>query len=167
MPLSRLLKKLSQPNLVPPSATDSGSIDSTDNLNGRPQSSEATRTIPRPWRRKRTLTGHSSISRQSSTPPFTPKAEYPLAQGGIREVLFDKPLPPEPSVLLTKLTIVPSPNIMMVPVSSSPVQDKLAEAWNAVKDDARVAKMSQERHTVGMYSLPKVLFRVNLILASR
>jgi hypothetical protein len=165
MPLSRLLKKLSQPNLVPPSATDSGSIDSTDNLNGRPQSSEATRTIPRPWRRKRTLTGHSSISRQSSTPPS--KAEYPLAQGGIREVLFDKPLPPEPSVLLTKLTIVPSPNIMMVPVSSSPVQDKLAEAWNAVKDDARVAKMSQERHTVGMYSHPRNLFHVNLILAFR
>ncbi|KAF8500281.1 hypothetical protein F5888DRAFT_1633046 [Russula emetica] len=33
-----------------------------------------------------------------------------------------------------------------MPVYSSPVQDKLAEAWDAVEDDPRVAKMSQD-HT--------------------
>jgi hypothetical protein len=158
MPLSRLLKKLSQPSLVPPAATDTGSIVSTDNLNGHPQSSEPMHTIPRPWRKKRTLTSHSSISRQSSTPPFTPKAEYPLAQpeGGMCEMPFDKPLPPEPSVLLTTMSIVPSPDVM--PVCPSPVQDKLAEAWNAVKDDARVTKTSREIHTVGMSLLSRVLF---------
>lgn len=165
MPLSRLLKKLSHPSLVPPAATDAGSILSTDDLNGHPQSSESTRTIPRPWRRKRALTGHSSISRQSSTPPLTPKAEYPLPRGGMREMLFDKPLPPEPSVFLTKLSMVSSPELM--PICSSPVQDKLAEAWDTVKDDARIAKTSQERHTAGMCSFPRVLFRVNLILAFR
>jgi hypothetical protein len=63
-------------------------------------------------------------------------------------MLFDKPLPPEPSVLLTKLSIVSSPDVMPV---CSPVQDKLAEAWNAVKDDTRVAKIS---HTVGMLLTP-------------
>jgi hypothetical protein len=83
----------------------------------------------------------------------------------MREMLFDKPLPPEPGVFLTKLAMVSSPDLM--PVCSSPVQDKLAEAWDAVKDDARVAKMSQELHTAGMCSLPRVLFRVNLILAFR
>jgi hypothetical protein len=153
---SRLLKKLSHPTLVPPATTDAGSILSTDNLNGHPQSSEPTRTIPRPWRRKRALTGHSSISQQSSTPPLTPKraeTEYPLAQGGMREMLFDKPLPPEPSVFLTKLSMASSPDLM--PICSSPVHDKLSEAWDAVKDDARVAKMarSQELHTAGMCSL--------------
>ena len=165
MPLSRLLKKLSHPNLVPPAATDTESIPSADYHNGQPQLSEPTRTIPRPWRRKRALTGHSSISRQSSTPPLTPKVEYPLAQGGMREFLFDKPLPPEPGVFLTKLSMVSSPDMM--PVCGSTVQDKLAEAWDAVKDDARLAKMSRELHTTGMYSLPRVLFRVNLILAFR
>jgi hypothetical protein len=165
MPLSRLLKKLSHPNLVPPAATDTGSILSTDNHNGQPQSSEPTRTIPRPWRRKRTLTGHSSISWQSSMPPLTLKVEYPLAQGGMRELLFDKPLPPVPGVFLTKQSMVSSPD--MVPVCSSTVQDKLAEAWDAVKDDARLAKMSRELHTAGMYSLPRVFFRVNFILAFR
>lgn len=154
MPLSRLLRKLSRPNLVPPATTDTESILSTDNLNDSPQSSEPTRTVSRSWRRKRTLTSRSNISRQPSTPPFSPNAEHPL----------DKPLPPQPSVLLTKLAIVSSPDV--TPVGSSPVEDKLTQAWNAVKDNAMVAKMSQQ-HTVGMYSLPRVLFCINLVLAFR
>ena len=166
MPIPRLLKKLSQPSLVSHAATDTGSTLSTDNLNDNPHSSEPTRTtIPRPWRRKRALTGHSSISRQSSTPPLTPKVEYPLARGGTREILFDKPLPPEPTVFLTKLSMVSSPDMM--PVCSSPVQDKLTEAWDAVKGDARVAKVNEKVHTAGMYSLPRVLFRANLVPAFR
>jgi hypothetical protein len=82
----------------------------------------------------------------------------------MREMLFDKPLPPEPAVFLTKLSMASCPDMM--PVCGSPVQDKLAEAWDAVKDDARVAKMSRG-HTAGMGSLPRVLFPVNLILAFR
>ena len=165
MSFSRLLKKLSSPSLVPPAATDTEGVDFTDGFNGQPQSSERMRTIPHPWRRKRALTGHSSISRPSTMPSVTPKAGYPLAQGGTREMLFDKPLPPEPSVLLTKLPMVSSPN--MIPACRSPIQDKLAEAWDAVKDDPRIATMSKELHTVGMCSLPGVLFFVNLILAFR
>ena len=84
-------------------------------------------------------------------PSVTLKAGYQLAQGGTREMLFDKPLPPEPSVLLTRLPMVSSPDMM--PACSSPVQDKLAEAWDAVKDDPRITKMSKEIHTVGMCSL--------------
>lgn len=162
MPLHRLLKKLSHPSLVPLATKDTGSIVSTDKIDGHPspQSIERTRTITRPWRRKRTLTGHSSVSRQSSMPPFTPKAEYPLPQGGMSEGPADKPLPPEPGVLVTTVSIVSSPDMM--PVCSSPVQDKLAEAWDAVKGDARVAKMSREPHTAGICSLLRVLFfRIN------
>jgi hypothetical protein len=162
---SRLLKKLSQPSLVSFAATDTASDLSTDSLNGHPQSSETTRTLPRPWRRKRALTGHSSTSRQSSTPPLTPKVEYSPPQGGMRDMLFDKPLPPEPSVFLTKLSMVSSPDMM--PICSSPVQDKLAEVWDVVKDDARVTKMSRGDRTVGMCLFPGVLLRVNLILAFR
>ena len=83
----------------------------------------------------------------------------------MREMLFDKPLPPEPGVFLTKLSMVSSPDLM--PVCSSPVQDKLAKTWDAVKDDARIAKMSQELYAAGMYSFPRVLFLINLILAFR
>ena len=154
MSFSRLLKKLSYPNLVLPPDANTGIIHSTDDLNDHPQSSERARTIPRPWRRKRALTGHSSISRPSSMPPLTPKAEYPL--GGTPEMLIDKPLPPEPSVSLSKPSFISSPD--MIPVCSSPVQDKLAEAWDAVKDDPRITKMSKEIHTVGMCSLPRSSF---------
>ena len=83
-------------------------------------------------------------------PPLTFKAESPL--GGTPEMLFDKALPPEPSVSLTKPPLISSPD--MIPVCGSPVQDKLAEAWEAVKDDPRIATMSKELHTVGMCSLP-------------
>jgi len=167
MPISRLMKKLSHPTVVPPAAKDTGGVPSTDKLNGHRQSSEPTRTITRLRRRKRTFTDHSSMSRQSSAPPLTRKAEYPLAQGGMREILLDKPLPPEPSVLLTQFSMVSSPD--MVPVTNSPVQDKLAEAWDAVKDDsdARVVKMRKGPHNAGMCSLSRVLFRVNFVLAFR
>jgi hypothetical protein len=168
MSFSRLLRKLSQPSLVPIASTDAGSSPSADEPNGRSQrrqSSEPTRTVPRPWRRKRPSTaGQSSISRQTSTPPLAPKAEGPTPQGGVPEMPPPVPILPDPSVFLTNLAMVPPPEMILV---SSPVQDKLAEAWDEVKGDPVVANISRELDAVGVCSLPVLLFRGNLILASR
>ena len=76
---------------------------------------------------------------------------------------FPMPLPPDPTVFVTALPMVPPPEMIE---ASSPVQDKLAEAWDAVKDDPGFAKTSRGLDTVGMCSLPRI-FRGNLILASR
>jgi len=102
------------------------------------------------------LTGHFSISRQSSTPPLTPKAESPLGQGGKRETLSEKPLPSPQSILLTNPPTVSSPEVTHV--RSSSVQDKLAEAWDAVKNDSKIAKTTQELHTTGVCLLLKTFF---------
>lgn len=151
MSFSRLLRKLSHSNLVPPAA---GSVPSSDEPNGQPQhrqSSELTRSITRPWRRKRPSTaGNSSTSRQMSTSALTPKTEGPVPQGGVREMTFPMPVPPDPSVFTTNLATVAPP--VIIP-DRSPVQDKLAEAWDVVKDDPGVSKASRELNTVGVYSL--------------
>jgi hypothetical protein len=60
--------------------------------------------------------------------------------------------------------MVPSPEMGTV---SSPVQDKLAEAWDIVKEDPKVADINRELDVVGARSLPKLLFLGNLIEASR
>jgi hypothetical protein len=150
MSFSRLLGKHSHSSLVPPAAGSGPSADDPDGQPQRQQSSEVTRSIPRPWRRKRPPTaGDSSTSRQMPTSPLTSKAEGPAPQGGVCEM----PIPmPVPSIVMTNL----------IP----PVQGKLAEAWDAVKDDPRVAKTNRELDTVGMCSLPR-LFRGSLIVASR
>jgi hypothetical protein len=74
------------------------------------------------------------------------------------------PPPPDPSVFLTNLAMVPPPEMILV---SNPVQDKLAEAWGEVKGDPAVANISRELDAVGVCSLPVLLFRSNMILASR
>jgi hypothetical protein len=156
MSFSRLLKKLSYPSLVPPAA-GSASGPSADDPNGQPQcrqSSEPTRTIHRPWRRKQPSTaGHSSMSRQMSTSPLTPKAEGPAPQDGVCEMPIPMPIPPDLSVFMTNL--VTEPPSEMIP-DSSPVQDKLAEAWDAVKDDPGAAKGSRELDTIGVCPLPRL-----------
>ena len=170
MSFSRLLRKHSTPNLAPPAPTDAGSNPSADGPNGQPQrrqASEPTRTIPRPWRRKRpSTTSHSSLSEQTTTSPMTPispRVEDLIPQGGVREMPIPMPLPPDPNVFMTNLAMVPPPETIE---ASSPVQDKLVEAWEAVKDDPEVAKTSRELDTAGVCS-PPILFRGNLILASR
>ena len=154
MSFSRLLGKHSHASLVPPIA---GGGPSAIDLNGQPQrqqSSEVTRSIPRPWRRKRpSSAGDSSTSRQIPTPPLTSKA---APQGGVREMPIAMPVP-----MTNLVTGLPE----MIP-DISPVQGKLGEAWDIVKDDPGVAKTNRELDTVGMCSLPR-LFRGNLILSPR
>lgn len=82
-----------------------------------------------------------------------PKAEGPTSEDGMREMPPPMPLPTTPGVLLTNLAMVPPPE--MIPVISS-VPDKLAEAWEAVKDDPRVAE-SPEADTICAFSVPRLL----------
>ena len=100
------------------------------------------------------------MSTSALTPP---KAEDPVPQGGAREMIFPMPVPPDPSAFMTNLVMVPPPEIS----DSSPMQGKLAEAWDLVKGDPGVAKASRELDTVGVCPLPIFLSRGNMILASR
>ena len=68
---------------------------------------------------------------------------------------FPKPLPPDPSVFLTNLAIVSPPE----------TQDKLAGAWEAVKDEPEVVDITRELDTVGLYLRLRLLSRCNLIVA--
>jgi hypothetical protein len=67
------------------------------------------------------------------------------------------PVPAIPSVLLTDVAVAPSPE--MVP-SSGPVPDKLADAWDAVKDYPKIANTSRALDTVGVSSAPSHLFMI-------
>jgi len=58
---------------------------------------------------------------------------------------FQKPLPPDPSVFLTNLAMVPPPEMI---TAGRP--DKLAEAWDAVRDDPGVANISRKLDAAGM-----------------
>ena len=69
------------------------------------------------------------------------------------------PVPAVPSGLLTDVAVLPSPK--MVP-AIGPVQEELADAWEAVKDDPRIANTSRELDTVGVCSLFRLHFRGNL-----
>jgi hypothetical protein len=70
----------------------------------------------------------------------------------------------ENSARLTNAAVASSPE--MVPTIDA-VPDKLAEAWDAVKDDPGVAKANRELDTIGVCPLARLLSRCNLILASR
>ena len=143
MSFSRLLRKLSHPSLAPLADADAENSPSADDPRDQPQRrqfGEPARTMPRPWRRKRPSTAGGSISRQTSTPLLVLKAENPTPQGGVRRMPFPKPLPPDPSVFLTNLAVVSPPE----------TQGKLAEAWDAVKDEPEVVDMSRELDTVGL-----------------
>lgn len=59
------------------------------------------------------------------------------------------PVPAIPSVFLTNVVVVPSPEI--VP-AINPVSDKLADAWDAVKEDPKIANTSRKLDTAGVFS---------------
>ena len=149
MSFSRLLRKLSHPSLGPSAPTDAGSNSSANDPNGQPQrrqASEPTHTIPRPWRRKQPSTaGDSSTSRQMPTSPLILRAGGPAPQGGVPNLV---PVPSDPSIVMTNLV----PGLPGMIPDISPVQDKLAEAWDTVKDDPGVTKTSRELDTFGMCS---------------
>jgi hypothetical protein len=154
MSFSRLLRKFSQSNLARPASADAASSPSphaSDKPPQRRQASEPMPLVPRPWRRKRRSTaGHSSISLPTSTsPPATPKAESHASVGGSCEMPVPMPLPVPSSVSLLNLSVAPPPEVTP---ATGPVPDKLAEAWDAVKEDPRIAKTSRELDAIGTSS---------------
>jgi hypothetical protein len=64
------------------------------------------------------------------------------------------PVPAIPSVIPTNAAVIPSPE--MVP-AVGPVPDKLADAWDAVKDEPKIAKTSR---SVGVSSAPSLFFMI-------
>jgi len=74
------------------------------------------------------------------------------------------PLPTSPGVVLTNLAMVPP--LAMIP-AIVPAPDKLAEAWDTVKDDPNIAKTSRGLDSVGSFSVPLSLYLAKLILVSR
>jgi hypothetical protein len=90
------------------------------------------------WKAKRrstTASDHSSTSQSTPIPVSTAKAENPPTEGRV-----DALSPPDPAVRLTNVAVIPSPET--VP-AIGPVQDRLTEAWDAVKDDRKIASTSR------------------------
>ena len=148
MPFARLLKKFSQPNLARSRTTDAESSvadDSSICQRGR-QASESMVSVRRPWKAKRpSTTDHSSPSQSTLTSPLTSTAKSTTTEDGVDEGT----LPTIPSVVLANATTAPSPE--MVP-AVGPVPDKLADAWDAVKDDTNIANTGRALDTVGVSS---------------
>jgi hypothetical protein len=119
--------------------------------------------IPRPWKAKRpSSTDHSSPSQPTPTPSLIPKAKGTTTESGVDE--DSSPIPSIPNVLRTTVSVVPSPE--MVPAVGS-VTDKLADAWDTVKDDPKIAKTSRAFDTVGVSLVPSLFSFGALILDSR
>ena len=152
MPFTRLLKKFSQPTLARSRTADaesSAADDSSIPQRGR-QASESMVSIRRPWKAKRpSSTDHSSPSQSTLTPPLTSTAKGITIVDGVDEM--SPPVPAIPNVLLASDTTVPSPGVVS---AVGPVPDKLADAWDAVKDDPNIASTGRALDTVGMSSAP-------------
>ena len=152
MPFARFLRRSSQPTPVrsgPSGPTDTRSSTSHDpNMpqRGR-QASELMATIRRPWKAKRPPS--TDPSQLTPTSPLTSKDRGPTTESGVDGL--SPPVPAIPGVLPTNVASEPSPE--MIP-ANDPVPDKLADAWDAVKDDPKFANMSREFDTVGVSSVP-------------
>jgi hypothetical protein len=106
-------------------------------------------SLHRPWTKSPSITDHSSSSQTGSAP----QAESPTPEGGVNAT-------PQPTLISgvppTNLAIVPPPEGKRA--ISSPISDKLAEAWDAVKDGSKVASKSRGLDAVGMSPARWILF---------
>jgi hypothetical protein len=149
MPLSRLLRRSSQPTLARsgPADAKSGTSDdsNTPTRRGR-QASELMSTIRGPWKAKRpSITDQSNPSKSPPTPPLTFKAKGSTTESGADKI--SSPVPAVPSLIVTNDSIVPSPEI--VPAVGT-VPEKLDDAWDPVKEDPKIANSSRALDTVGV-----------------
>ena len=149
MPFPRLLKRSSQPTFARPGTThdveSSTSDDSNIRRRGR-KAGESMAIIHRPWKAKRPP---SDPSQSTPTLPLTFKAKGPTTEIEVDEVSSRSPA--IPGVLLTNPSVVPSP--VMVP-AANPAPDKLADAWDAVKGDPKIADRTLD--SVGVSSAPSL-----------
>lgn len=148
MSFARLLRTISQPNLAGSSPTDTrgNSSDVKDTPGRGRQASESTVTNRRrPWKGKRpSTTDQPSPSQSTPLPSSISKAENPPNESRIDELSSPGPAFPIP-VHLTSVDVVSSPEAFP---ANGPAQDKLAEAWDAVKDDRKIAHRSRGRRAI-------------------
>jgi hypothetical protein len=139
MSFARFSRSTGQPNLARSSPADARRRTSDDSdipRRGRQPSELMVSIRRRFWKAKRrSATDHSSPSQSTPIPVSTAKAENPPTEGRV-----DALSPPDPAIHLTNVAVIPSPET--VP-AIGPVKDRLSEAWDAVKDDRRIANMSR------------------------
>ena len=160
MPFTRLFRGSSQPTLARSDPTDARSGES--NTPER-QTSELMSTIRRPWKARRPpSTDRSSPSQPTPTTLLSYKAKDPTTESRVEEM--SPPVPAIPSGLLTNVAVEPSPEI--VPAIDR-MSDKLASAWDAVKDVPNTVNTSRVLDTVGVSSASSLFFYHTRILDSR
>jgi hypothetical protein len=85
----------------------------------------------------------------------TPNVKSSTFDGALHEIPVSMPAPSNPSFSPTNLAVEPPAEAMP---SISPVQNKLVEAWDAIKDDPTTSDTNRGLNTVGVSSIPGVLF---------
>ena len=157
MPFSRLLRTSSQPSLADSALADAGGSTSDDSNLPRQgwQASGSKATIRhRPWKADGpSITDHSSPSQSTAVPPST-------------ESKVDTHTPPDTAITSVQLNSVAVPSPERIPAIGA-VQDKLAEAWDAVKDGPKIAGTSCALRAVGVSAAPPLFFYHSLIRDSR
>jgi hypothetical protein len=151
MPFPQVLRKFSHPNLAR-SAPDAGT-DSSDDSNKPPRRRQASEAKPmsRWWRAKRPSTAdHPSPSQPIFTHTPTPKAESFHSEDGVNVMPSSNPLPSTTGVFVTN----PDKASLSEIPTRSPAPDKLAEAWDAIKDGPNVVSTSRKVDTIGVSSIP-------------
>jgi hypothetical protein len=148
MPFSRLLRTSSHPTLADSDLADAGGSTSDDSnlpsLDWQASGSKAT-IRHRPLKAKGPSTiDHSSPSQSTSIPPSTES----------RVDTFPAPDPAIPSVHLNSVAVSSPERIPAI----GAVQDKLAEALDAVKDGPKIADTSRALHAVGVSAAPSLFF---------
>lgn len=142
MSFARLLRTISQPNLadsVPADARRNTSVDTNIPRRGRRASDLMVTIRRRPWKAKRpSTTDQSSPSQSTPLPASTSEAENPPTESKVDALSL--PDPAFPTVHLTNVAVVPPPETVS---AIDPVQDKLSEAWDAIKDDRKFANKSR------------------------
>jgi hypothetical protein len=73
----------------------------------------------------------------------------------VHEISLSMPATSNPSFSPTNLAEVPPAEAMQ---SISPVQNKLVEAWQAIKDDPKISDMNRGLDTLGVSSILGLLF---------
>jgi len=150
MSFAQLLRKFSRPNLARSVAHDAGVNASDDSNKSRQQrqANEPMLTMDRFWRTKKPSTAdRSNPSESTSIHPLPPKTESSTSEDGVIAVPLPIPLPTTPSVFANNPDRVSPPE--MIP-TMSPVPDKLAEAWDAIKDGPNIANARRRLDTVGV-----------------
>ena len=155
MPFPQVLRKFSHPNLARSESAPDAGHDSSDDSNKptrRRQASEAMPTKSRWWRAKRpSTTRHSSLSQPTFAHTLTSKAESPDSEDGVNVMPLSNPLPSTAGVFVTNPDKASLPE--MIP-TGNPAPDKLAEAWDTIKDGPNVGSTGRRLDAIGVSSIP-------------